>query len=179
MEIKSMKTEGKKLRALTLSAIIGALYAVLTVAAAPISYGAVQVRISEALCVIPFLVPSTAWGLFAGCFLANLMTGNIFDIVFGSLATLAAGLLTGYLGKRSRSGVSLLFGCISPVVINSVVVAAVITSAYEGFNILGNFGIFAVNVLWMLLGETVSVFALGLPLIKFLVKKEVFKEKNT
>ncbi|MDO4983865.1 MAG: QueT transporter family protein [Eubacteriales bacterium] len=174
-----MNRDGKKLRVLTIGAVTGALYAVLTLIAAPISYGPMQVRISEALCVLPFLLPQTAWGLFAGCFLANLMTGNIFDIVFGSLATLAAGLITGLIGKRSRSAAALICGCLSPVIINALVIGTLITRAYEGLEIVGNFGVFAVNVLWLAVGEAAAVFLLGLPLLRILIKKDVFQIKNT
>ena len=83
---------------LAVSAVVAAAYAALTVALAPISYGAVQFRVSEALTALPFLMPSTVWGIFAGCILANLFTGNLFDIVFGSLATLGAALTTAYFG---------------------------------------------------------------------------------
>ena len=72
------------------AAIVGAAYAAMTIALAPISYGAVQLRVSEVLCILPFFIPGTAWGLFVGCALANILTGNIFDIIFGSLAPLAA-----------------------------------------------------------------------------------------
>ena len=84
---------------LAVSAVVAAAYAALTVALAPISYGAVQFRVSEALTVLPFLMPFTAWGLFAGCILANLYTGSVVDILFGSLATLLAALLTARFGK--------------------------------------------------------------------------------
>ena len=95
----------KSLRAHTLAAaaIVGAAYAVLTMALAPISYGAIQLRVSEVLCILPYFMPCTAWGLFIGCAVANLLTGNLFDIVFGSLATLAAALLTAAIGRRKRS----------------------------------------------------------------------------
>ena len=86
---------------LATAAVVGACYAVLTMILAPISYGAVQFRVSEALCILPFFMPCTAWGLFGGSdHIANLLTGNIFDIVFGSLATLAAALITAEIGRR-------------------------------------------------------------------------------
>ena len=69
--------------ALAAAAIVGAAYAVLTMALAPISYGAIQLRISEVLCILPYFMPCTAWGLFIGCAAANLLTGNVFDIIFG------------------------------------------------------------------------------------------------
>ena len=79
-----MKTNNTA-RSITAAAIVGAAYAALTMLLAPISYGAIQVRVSEALCILPYFLPCTAWGLFAGCAIANVLTGNIFDIIFGSL----------------------------------------------------------------------------------------------
>ena len=76
-------------RNLITAAVVGALYAVLTMVLAPISYGALQFRVSEVLCILPFFMPFTACGLFAGCIVANRMsTAGVLDVVFGSLATL-------------------------------------------------------------------------------------------
>ena len=83
----------KKTRELTTLALIGAIYATLTIVLAPISYGNIQFRISEALCLLPIVYPKSKWGLFVGCIIANILnpTGaNIFDIVFGSIATFIA-----------------------------------------------------------------------------------------
>ena len=80
-------------RKLAAAAVTGAAYAALTMLLAPISYGAIQCRVSEVLCILPFFIPCTAWGLFAGCAIANLLSAaGIFDVVFGSLATLLAAL---------------------------------------------------------------------------------------
>ena len=64
----------KPLRAHTLAAaaIVGAAYAVLTMALAPISYGAIQLRVSEVLCILPYFMPCTAWGLFIGLSLIHI-----------------------------------------------------------------------------------------------------------
>ena len=78
-------------RQLTLAAVIGALYAVLTLTASVfgITYGPVQCRVSEALCVLPFFFPEAKWGLFVGCLIANLLSPyGAPDIICGSLATL-------------------------------------------------------------------------------------------
>ena len=58
------------------AALVAAAYAAITMALAPISYGVLQFRVSEALCVLPALLPCTAWGLFAGCAVANLLSGG-------------------------------------------------------------------------------------------------------
>ena len=84
-------------RQLTCAAIVGAAYAVLSIFGSVfgITYGPIQCRFSEALCVLPFLMPETAWGLGVGCLIANLLSPyGILDIVVGSAATLLAALLT-------------------------------------------------------------------------------------
>ena len=82
-----MTQERKALRRLVRGALIAAIYAVLCAALAPISYGEVQFRISEALTILPLLMPEAIPGLFVGCLIANLIGGaGILDIVFGSLA---------------------------------------------------------------------------------------------
>ena len=73
-------------------ALIAALYTALTAALAPISFGAVQFRVSEALCVLPYFTPAAVPGVFAGCLLSNLLCGAaVPDVIFGSLATLIGG----------------------------------------------------------------------------------------
>ena len=168
----------KPLRAHTLSAaaIVGAAYAVLTMALAPISYGAIQLRVSEVLCILPYFMPCTAWGLFIGCAVANLLTGNIFDIVFGSLATLAAALLTAALGRRKHTLANSALACLMPVVFNALIVGAVITAAYEGMNLFQHFGVFAMNAAYVGLGEAIVLYVLGLPLMRYLPGKKFFKE---
>ena len=117
-------------RRIAVAALIGAVYAALTIALAPISYGPVQFRVSEVLCILPYFVPYSAWGLYAGCILANLFTGNIFDILFGSLATLFAGLLTARIGRREHTLANSALACFMPVIFNAVIVGAVLTWGY-------------------------------------------------
>lgn len=162
--------------AIAAAAIVGAAYAVLTMALAPISYGAVQLRVSEVLCILPYFMPCSAWGLFAGCAIANLLTGNIFDIIFGSLATLAAGLITAALGKRRHTLANSALACLMPVAFNAIVVGAVITAAYEGFGLLEHPGAFALNAASVGLGEAIVLYVLGLPLMRYLPGKKFFRE---
>jgi uncharacterized membrane protein len=87
--------------------LIAAIYAVLGLAFLPISFGVYQVRIAEALAVLPFLTPAAIPGLFIGCMLANVFGGLGFqDIVFGSLITLAAASLTRLVYHMGRSRLS-------------------------------------------------------------------------
>ena len=164
------------IRLMSLCAVLGAAYAVMTIVLAPISYGALQFRVSEALCIMPFFVPGCEWGLFAGCVLANLMTGNVFDIVFGSLATLLAGLCTAAIGRRGQALGKAAAACLMPVIFNSVIVGAVITQAYNGLGIFSHPAAFAINALQVGLGEAGVMYLLGLPLCSFLPNKKFFRE---
>ena len=76
-------------RKIAFSAVVAAVYAALTMLLAPISYGVLQFRISEVLCILPFFFPSTVWGLFIGCAISNILsTYGLLDVVMGSAATL-------------------------------------------------------------------------------------------
>ncbi len=91
----------KKLLYLTEAAMTAALYIVLTILVQPIATGPVQFRISEALMLLPALLPAAVPGLYLGCVLANVLMGlGWVDIVFGGLATLFAALVTRYLAQR-------------------------------------------------------------------------------
>ncbi|MBQ8555676.1 MAG: QueT transporter family protein [Clostridia bacterium] len=110
-------------RSLCVSAVIAALYAALTYFLAPISYGSIQCRVSEAFTLLPMLLPQAIPGLFAGCLIANLFSPmvTIWDIVFGSLATLVAAIGT----YRLRSRPILAACC--PVVANGLIVGSVLS----------------------------------------------------
>ena len=110
-------------RSLCISAVIAALYAALTLLLAPISFGALQLRVSEALTLLPMLMPQAIPGLFVGCLIANLYTGLLTDIVFGSLATLAAAIGT-YLLRRTPA---LAAAC--PVLTNALIVGTVVAKS--------------------------------------------------
>ena len=112
-------------RSLCLSAVIAALYAALTLLLAPISYGPIQLRLSEALTVLPILLPQAVPGLFVGCLIANLYTGMLTDIVFGSLATLLAAIGTYLLRKRP------ILAAACPVVSNGVIVGLVLSLSFN------------------------------------------------
>ncbi|MBO4903151.1 MAG: QueT transporter family protein [Lachnospiraceae bacterium] len=87
------------------AAAVAALYVVLTILSNSLGLasGIIQVRISEALCVLPFFSPSLSIGLYIGCILANLITGCApWDIVFGSFATLIGALVCAWIGTKAK-----------------------------------------------------------------------------
>ena len=163
-------------RMLAVNAMLAAIYAVLTIALAPISYGAVQFRVSEALTIAPFFLPGTVWGLWAGCVLANLFTGNLFDIIFGALATFLAALLTARFGRQGNTVRTRVLACLMPVLFNAVIIGAVITWGYEGQNVFEHPDVFAFNALTVGLGEAGVLYLIGYPLMTYLPKVKWFRE---
>ena len=121
--------EDKKIHQLVQGAMIAAIYTALTVSLAPISFGVIQFRVSEALCVLPFFTPAAVPGLFIGCLLSNFMgmlmwTAVILDVVFGSLATLIGALGSWYLRKHKW------MVCLPPIISNMVIIPWVLRYAY-------------------------------------------------
>lgn len=133
-------------------AMIAAVYVVLTLVFAPISYGEVQVRVSEALTVLPYFTPAAVPGLFVGCLIANILGGAILpDIIFGSIATLLGAFGTYLLRKRTR-----FLAPLPPIVANTVIVPFVLYYGY-GVNLPIPFMMLTVG-----LGEVISCGVLGL-----------------
>ncbi len=159
-------------RFLALSAVIAALYAALTYAAAMLNlaYGPVQLRFSEALTVLPAFTPAAIPGLAVGCLIANL--GSPLGMVFGTAATLLAALGTAAVSKIQYKGLPLL-APLPPVILNALVVGLEISClngdgafTWSAFT-LANFGYSALTVG---LGELAVCLVLGLPLVVLLEK---------
>ena len=152
-------------RRLTLAALVGAMYVVLGYFGNifSLTFGVVQCRFAEALTVLPFLFPVTAWGLFVGCVITNLLSPyGPLDMVVGSLATLIAALWT---AKCRRKWLSPL----PPVVCNGLLVGAVLAWQQSG-SLQTFFPAFAANALSVALGEAVVCFVLGLLLLRGIEK---------
>ena len=148
-------------------ALTGAMYAALTMVLAPISYGGVQLRISEVLTLLPFFLPETAIGLFVGCALANtISTAGLLDIVFGSLATLLAALWTQHTRRKWLAP-------LPPVVCNAVIVGAIVTVQQVPAELF--WGTFAYNALTIGLGEALACYLLGGLLLTQLPKSRLFQ----
>ncbi|MDR1029152.1 MAG: QueT transporter family protein [Clostridiales Family XIII bacterium] len=158
-----MNREKKKLslRFWVQAAVIGGVYAALTMALAPISYGPIQVRVSEALTILPYFTPAAIPGLFVGCFVANTISFyGVPDMVFGSLATLAGAFLSYRL--RARPWLVPL----PPIVVNGAVIGAMLYFVY------GVPPSLPIDMAWVALGECLSCCALGYPLLKYLKRHE-------
>ena len=147
-------------------AIIAALYVVLTMVFAPISFGAMQVRIAEALTILPLFTPAAIPGLFVGCVLANILGGAIiWDVIFGSLATLIGAAL-GWVLRRNRWLVP-----IPAVVSNGIIVPLVLKYGYSVDMPL------LLIALYVVLGEIVGCYLLGELLGGVLLKRgQIFRK---
>ena len=165
----------KNVRFLTQAAMIAALYAVLTYAAAAVNlaYGAVQFRFSEALTVLPVFTPAAIPGLAVGCFLANLGSPlGLVDWIFGTGATLLAAVGTWMARKIQIKGVPVL-APLPPVIANVMLVGFELSClSSAGTFALGNFtwAAFGASALSVGIGELVICYALGLPLLLALRK---------
>ena len=150
-----MKAVSQNTRTLVRAAIIAALYTVLTLLLQPLSYGEVQIRFSEALTLLPILLPEAVPALAVGCLLSNILGGcTIFDIVFGTLATLLAALCTRRLRER------FWLAAIMPVLFNGVIVGAVIHFCYAPVLAL------PLCMLFVAAGEAVACLIVGPLLIR-------------
>lgn len=140
------------------SAVIAALYVILTAlsGALGLASGVVQVRFSEALTVLPFFTAAAVPGLTVGCLISNLLTGGaVWDIIFGSLATLLGAAGTYLIGKTGKKTAKWLAPA-PPIAANTVIVPLVLAFAY-GAEESVPFLMLTVGI-----GETVSCGVLGM-----------------
>ncbi len=158
----------KKITNVAFAAIVAALYVVLTYIAAAMGLASnpVQIRFSEALTILPIFTPAAIPGLVVGCLLANILTGcALWDIVFGTLATLVGAIGTYLLRKHSS------LALIPPIISNTLIIPPVLMYVY-GFE--GTYWYFTLTVF---LGEVISCGILGYILQKSLKSRNLFTSK--
>lgn len=156
----------QKIRSITLSALIAALYTALTLIAAALGFSScvIQVRISEALTVLPYFTPAAISGLTVGCFISNLLTGGApADILLGTAATLVAAIFTRLLRKAHP-----MLSPLPPIVVNTLTVPWILR---YGYGLIGGIPYFMLTVG---IGELISCGVLGLILLYALKKRSIF-----
>lgn len=162
------------LRKIAVSGVIAALYVALTLIFQPISFYSIQFRISEALMLLPLLFPESWIGLTVGCLLANLLGGGvIWDIVFGTLASMLAVLIVAQMGKASSKNYVKLLSPLPVIILNGVIVGVVVTYCYTDLSGLSDAAITAamfLNMLTVAIGEIAVCYVLGVPLLFTLSK---------
>ena len=166
-KLEELFMNNQKIKMLTTSAMIAAVYLVLTLIFYVTSFSPMQSRLAEALTVLPYFTPLAIPGLFVGCILSNIIGGyGIWDVVIGSLATLLSAYLTYKLAfkKPKRKWLAPL----PPVLINAVVVGVELS-------LLAQAPLFA-TMLSVGIGQVIACYVLGYPLMLLIEKNKKMSE---
>ena len=161
-----MNQKKLSVRRLVRCAVIAAVYVVVCLALAPFSYGAVQVRVAEALCLLPVFGAEYIVGVTLGCFLANLIGSTAIDVVFGTLATLMACLVTYKLRNLRIKGLAIP-ASLPPVVFNMIIVGAFEITFFFSDG-APTAALAAFNAVTVGIGEIISCTVLGVALVKLI-----------
>ncbi|MBQ8183078.1 MAG: QueT transporter family protein [Clostridia bacterium] len=156
----------KKLVNFAVGAIVAALYVVLTYLASAmgLSSGVIQVRFSEALTILPVFTSAAIPGLFIGCLISNILTGcALWDVIFGSIATLLGAVFT-YLLRKHK-----VLAVLPPIIANTIIVPPVLIFVY------GVSDTYWFILLTVCIGEVISCGIIGTALRKSLEKTRVFE----
>ena len=147
------------------TAVIAALYAVLTVFLAPISYGNLQFRISEIMVLLAFFDPFYIGGLTLGCFIANILGPNgMVDAIFGTIATFISVYAIYITGKFIKNyKIAILVASFWPTIFNGLIIGGELNYLYQLPLVISMFQV--------ALGEVVVVTILGVPLINMVKSK--------
>lgn len=161
-----MNQKKLSVRRLVRCAVIAAVYVVVCLVLAPFSYGAVQVRVAEALCLLPVFGAEYIVGVTLGCFLANLIGSTVIDVVFGTLATLMACLVTYKLRNVRIKGLAIP-ASLPPVVFNMIIVGAFEITFFFSDG-APTAALAAFNAVTVGIGEIISCTVLGVALVKLI-----------
>lgn len=149
------------------AALIAAVYVVLCLVLVPISYGSLQIRVSEALTLLPVVCPEAIVGVTIGCFLSNMIASAPIDMLVGTFATLLAALVTYRLRGVRWRGLAAA-ASIPPVLFNAVIIGIELTLLYFPENTAAS--VLGVNMLTVGAGQIISCSVLGVALIHIIEK---------
>lgn len=155
------------------SALIAASYAALTLIMAPISFGSIQLRLSEALAILPLYTNAAVPGLTVGCIIANCFGGNgLPDIVFGSIASLLSAIGVRLFRKVENERLRRYFMPLPVILINGIIIGWELSCLYE----LPLF----LTMLEVSAGETLVMYSAGIGLDMLLKEraKRIFGEDS-
>lgn len=155
-------------------AVFAALYVALCLALAPFSYGAVQVRVAEALCLLPIFGREYITAITLGCFLANLLGSSTIDVIFGTLATFLACIGTYHLRHVRIKGLAIP-ASLPPVLCNAVIVGLEISFFF--MDTPATLPAVLMNMLTVGIGEVISCTVLGVAMVKLIEANPALKER--
>ena len=174
-----MNQKSMSVKRLVRCAVIAAIYVVLCLVLQPFSYGAVQVRVAEAFCLLPIFGTEYIIGVTLGCFLANLLGSTVIDVIFGTLATLLACLVTYKLRNVRVKGLAIP-ASLPPVISNMFIVGAFEITFFFS-DAAPTVALAAFNAVAVGIGEIISCTVVGVALVKLVESNEglkrIFTEK--
>lgn len=154
----------KNIKRIVVSALIAALYAVLTLALAPISYGGVQFRVAEIMVLLAFFNSDYIVGLTLGCFISNILGPNgAVDVVLGTFATFISVLAIYLTGKYIKGKKSMWISSIWPTIFNGLIIGWMLNYVY-GLPLF-------LSMAEVAIGEFVVITIIGVPVVKFIESK--------
>lgn len=166
-----------KIEFIIAGALIAAAYAGLTYLSNVfnLAYGPIQLRVSEVLTILPVFTPAAIPGLTLGCFIANIGSFNVADLLFGTLATLAAAILTYFLKDIKWRGIPFL-AFFPPVIVNAVIIGFEIALFFlpEGYSFWG----FLISGLQVGIGQLIVCYVFGVPFYLVVQKYRIFERKH-
>lgn len=155
--------------------IIAALYAALCFVTFPVASGAIQLRLSEGLCLLPLLFPEATVGVAIGCLIVNIVTACALpDVIFGTLITLVAAFFTYLTGKAvQKTALKIAVGGVFPILFNAFLLPVIWYFCYGGLEYA-----YMLSVLFLFLGEGVSVYLVGVPIVLFIERAKKNKSSD-
>lgn len=168
-----MNDNKERIRLVVYSGVIAALYAVLTLPMAQFAFGPIQFRLAEVLTVLPAFAAGYIPGVSLGCFIANLLNPNNLgpvDIIFGTLATVIAGIFTRLIGKKNK-----ILGIIPPIISNGLIVGGYLPFLLvdEGSSVTAQAVI--ISMVEVAASEAVLLIIIGIPFILLIEKNSRLK----
>ena len=168
-----MNDSKKRIRLIVYSGVIAALYVVLTLPMAQFAFGPIQFRLAEVLTVLPAFAAGYIPGVSLGCFIANLLNPNNLgpvDIIFGTLATVIAGIFTRIIGKKNK-----ILGIIPPIISNGLIVGGYLPFLLvdEGSSVTAQAVI--ISMVEVAASEAVLLIIIGIPFIILIEKNSRLK----
>ena len=168
-----MNDNKKRIRLIVYSGVIAALYVVLTLPMAQFAFGPIQFRLAEVLTVLPAFAAGYIPGVSLGCFIANLLNPNNLgpvDIIFGTLATVIAGIFTRIIGKKNK-----ILGIIPPIISNGLIVGGYLPFLLvdEGSSVTAQAVI--ISMAEVAASEAVLLIIIGIPFVLLIEKNSRLK----
>ncbi len=150
------------------ASFVAALYIVLTITFSFSSFGVIQIRVSEALVLLCVLFPEAIIGVTIGCLISNFMFSTPIDVLFGTIATLIAAILTYLLRNYRFKGLPIL-ASLPPVIVNAIIIGPMITYYFIGTT---DINVMLFNIATVAIGQAVSCCLLGVLLVRTIEKNK-------